>query len=58
MGRNELQSFQTLLQPGDQVSVRGGREKQGEADRERGLEPQRISNKFTEGKKEQKRGKQ
>lgn len=39
----------------------GGAE--GEADRERGLEPQRISNKFTEGerrekKKEQKRGKQ
>lgn len=30
------------------------------ADRERGLEPQRISNKFTEGEREreQKRGKQ
>lgn len=34
----------------------GGRERA--ADRERGLEPQRISNKFTEGEREKKRAKE
>lgn len=51
VGRNELQSFQTLLQPRDQVSVWEGVRRRG---RGRGLKPWRISNKFTE-KKESKR---
>ena len=50
VGRNELQSFQTLLQPRDQASVwEGGRE------RGRGLKPRRISNKFTETKGERRK---
>lgn len=47
-GRNELQSFQTLLQPRDQVSVRGRKQ---ERKRERALKPRRISNKFTDTEK-------
>lgn len=64
VGRNELQSFQTLLQPGDQVSVCGRRVEgewggAGVGKRGRGLEPWRIYNKFTgEKKKKQKREKQ
>lgn len=54
VGRNELQSFQTLLQPRDQVSVWEGERRRG---RGRGLKPWRISNKFTEKKREQERGK-
>lgn len=54
VGRNELQSFQTLLQPRDQVSVWEGVRRRG---RGRGLKPWRISNKFTEKKREQERGK-
>lgn len=58
MGRNELQSFQTLLQPRDQMSFsvcvctrERERERWREEERGRGLKPRRISNKFTEKEK-------